>query len=194
MLYYQNRCRLAIIRWISILLGCWLLGVLPVSADEATARRIQISLPVFPRLVAVDKDFKHKLIAANKVLFVFLYESDPDNAKFLAESLQKKLANVAGFEFEARAVSIEDQLAAAPVPTAMFITEPLNTQRFTQVLEYAINQRRLIFSPLVGDVERGAMAGIAITSRVKPFFNITSLRRAEININPLLMNLSKIHE
>jgi hypothetical protein len=51
-----------------------------------------------------------------------------------------------------------------------------------------------MFSPFVGDVERGATAGIAITSRVKPFFNVKTLKRADIDINPILMKLSKRYE
>ena len=166
-----------------------------VSADDIADRRIQISLPVFPRIVAVDNEFKHKLLPGNKVLLVFLFENDKDKAVHLAKSLENKLTNVAGMEFATAIESITDQLAAtAPVPTAMFATELFSEPAFQLLVEYAIKQQRILFSPYAGDVERGAMAGIAIGSRVKPFFNMRSLQRADIGINAVLLNLSKRYE
>lgn len=166
-----------------------------VKADDATERRMQISLPIFPRIVAVDNDFQKKLLGKDKVLLVFLYESDKDKAVILAGSLKEKLSNVAGLEFAAEAVSVREQLeATAEVPTALFVVEHFSEQSFAPVLEYAVKQQRILFSPFAGDVERGAMAGISITSRVSPFFNIKTLKRADIKINPVLLKLSKRYE
>ena len=166
-----------------------------VYANDAVDRRIQISIPIFPRIVAVDEGFRKKLSAKDKVLLVFLYQSEKDKANRLAESLRAKLSNVAGLEFNAQAVSVHDQLASsAAVPTALFVAERLSLQTFELVLEYSIKQQRILFSPFAGDVERGASAGISITSRVNPYFNIKTLQRAAIEINPVLMKLSKRYE
>lgn len=182
----------------------WLFGwiclwsiVWPINASAADVaeRRIQISLPIFPRIVAVDNDFRNKLHPKGKVSFSFLYESNKDKAERLIKVLKQKLTNVAGLEFTARAVAARDQLAEqAPVPTAMFIVEPFSEKTFVAVLEYSVKQHRILFSPFAGDVERGATAGIAITSRVMPFFNIATLKSARIDINPVLMKLSKRYE
>ena len=164
-------------------------------ANEAADRRVLISLPIFPRIVAVDEGFKNKLSPSGQVLLVFLYESDKNHAVILAESLRTQLSNVAGLKFSAHAMSVRDQLAAtAAVPTALFITERFSEKSFVRVLEYSIKQQRILFSPFVGDVERGATAGLSITSRVKPFFNVKTLQRADIKINAVLMNLSKRYE
>ncbi|WP_455211303.1 hypothetical protein [Kaarinaea lacus] len=166
-----------------------------VYANDATDRRIQISLPIFPRIVAVDEDFRKKLSNKDKVLLVFIYQSDKDKAKSLAESLRAKLSNIVGLDFIAHAVSVRDQLeASAEVPTALFVAERFSKQTFELVLEYSIKQQRILFSPFAGDVERGAAAGISITSRVNPYFNIKTLQRAAIEINPVLMKLSKRYE
>ena len=178
-----------------LVLVCCFLGLTAVSANDATDRRIQISLPVFPRIVAVDNHFHKKLLPKDKVLLVFLYESDKDKAETLAASLKEKLTNVAGLEFAAAAVSVREQLAAdAPIPTALFAAELFSEKTFALILEYSVKQQRILFSPFVGDVERGATAGIAITSRVNPFFNIKTLKRADIDINAVLMKLSKRYE
>jgi hypothetical protein len=197
MLFAPNRGRFfSLVKWLIIsFLCCWLIGLASASADDTADRRIQISLPVFPRIVAVDNEFKQKLLPGNKVLFVFLYEYDREKAESLAESLQNKLTNVAGMEFSTAIALVGDQLVTtAPVPTAMFAAESFSEQTFAAALEYAVKQHRLLFSPYVGDVERGAMAGIAIGSRVRPYFNMKSLKRAAIDINAVLLNLSKRYE
>jgi hypothetical protein len=187
---------LSLIKWLVIfLLNYWLIGLASVNADDTADRRIQISLPVFPRIVAVDKEFKQKLSSGKKVLFVFLYEFDKDKAESLAKSLQNKLTNVAGMRFSTATVLAADQmLATAPVPTALFAVEPFSEKTFAAAVKYSIQHQRILFSPFAGDVERGAMAGIAIGSRVRPYFNMNSLKRGGININAVLLNLSKRYE
>jgi hypothetical protein len=197
MLFYTAyNSRFSTATWLLVLsLVYGLLTPTAVSASDPTDRRIQISLPIFPRIVAVDNDFHKKLLPHDKVLLVFLYESDKEKAVSLADALKGKLSNVAGLEFMAAAVSVRDQLVAtATVPTALFVAEPLSEQLFASVLEYAVKQQRILFSPYVGDVERGATAGISITSRVNPYLNVKTLKRADININAVLMNLSKRYE
>ena len=197
MLPTKNRGGLvSLMKWLLVTMSsCWLIGLATVSADDTADRRVQISLPVFPRIVAVDNDFKQKLSPGNKVLLVFLYEFDKGKAQALAELLASKLNNVAGMEIATATVSVSDQLRdKSPVPTAIFVVEPFSELIFASLVDYSIKQHRILFSPYAGDVERGAMAGIAIGSRVKPFFNIKSLQRAGISINAVLLNLSKRYE
>jgi hypothetical protein len=182
------------------LLVAWLtlIGVLhisPVLATDGDERRIQIALSIFPRIIAVDNDFQHKLNKNKKVLLVFVYATNKDKAQRLAEQLSINLTNVAGFPFTATAVSIKNQLMPeAAVPSAIFAAESFDADTFRDLLAYAADNHRILFSPYAGDVERGASAGVAITSRVKPFFNITTLEKSEVQINPVLMNLSQRYE
>lgn len=164
-------------------------------ADDVMERRIQISLPIFPRIVAVDNNFNKKLLPKQKALLVFIYDANKSKAEQLSESLKQQLTNVAGMEFTSIAMSVREQLVEqAPVPTALFVAELLPDKAFSLMVEYSITQQRILFSPFAGDVERGATAGIAITSRVKPYFNIKTLQRADIDINAVLMKLSKRYE
>jgi hypothetical protein len=41
-------------------------------ADEEDQRRVDISLSIFPRIVAVDNHFREKLVSKNKVQLLFL--------------------------------------------------------------------------------------------------------------------------
>lgn len=183
----------SVVGWLGIIFLFGLLVYSVAMADEAIDRRVQISLPIFPRIVAVDDDFKNKLLPKDKVLLVFLYETNKDNAVKLVDSLRGKISNVAGLDFVAQAVSVRDQLNAQ-APTALFITERLSRKSFVPMLGYSVNHKRILFSPFAGDVERGATAGVFITSRVQPYFNVKTLERAEIKINPVLLKLSKLYE
>lgn len=166
-----------------------------IHADEVTERRIQISIPVFPRIVAVDNEFQNKLGKDGQVLLVFLYDSNKNKALQLAQMLHAKLTNVAGLKFITKVSPVSNLTKNNDaVPTAMFVAERLPKKAFEAAVAYAINNQRIVYSPYVGDVERGATAGISITSRVNPYFNLKTLESSNIKINALLMNLSKVYE
>jgi hypothetical protein len=181
---------------VSMLLAL-LLGMLSgiVKASETTERRIQISLSLFPRVVAVDNGFREKLTEASAARLVFAYVADEVKAKDLVAELKQSTTNVAGLPLQAVAVTIDQQVAAESItPTAIFITERLSRSAFNLLLSYASDKHILVFSPFSGDVERGAMVGISVTSRVRPYFNVRSLEQAGISINAILMNISVRYE
>ena len=181
--------------WRLILL-CLLFGlcVADVSADEADSRRVGISLSIFPRIVAVDNQFRDKLNADKKAYLFFIYDKDEEYAQQLADLMQKNNANIGGMYVEIKAVSVEDGLQGNDLPTAMFIAERLGEAQLNKVMKFANDSQRLVFSPFTGDVERGVTVGISVTNRVKPYFNLASLRQSKISINALLMKMSKRYE
>jgi hypothetical protein len=63
-----------------------------------------------------------------------------------------------------------------------------------EMLAEAKRNHLIVFSPFAGDVERGAMAGLSVGSQIKPYFNVRSLREAKIDINPMLLRMSKQYE
>lgn len=165
-----------------------------VVADETDNRRIDISLSIFPRIVAVDNQFREKLDADKKAYLLFVYDKDDKYASELVDRVQKNNANIGGMYVAAKAVSIADDLVEGSPPTAMFIVEKLDDAQLKKVMAFSNKTNRLLFSPFSGDVERGVTVGISVTNRVKPYFNLTSLRESKVSINALLMKMSKRHE
>jgi hypothetical protein len=166
-------------------------------ADEAENRRVDISLSIFPRIVAVDNNFRSKLSADNKVKLAFLYREDKDRAKSLAKLLLSKNKNIGGMGVTASIVGIQkllDDTAIGTKPTAIFLSERLNDDDLKKVIAIAGESSCIVFSPFTGDVERGVTVGISVTNRVKPYFNIQALKRSKIVINALLMKMSKRYE
>ena len=173
-----------------------LLVLIPVGyANESTDRRVQISLPLFPRIVAVDSKFQNKLTGGNKVRLVFVYDRDKAKAKELARTVGKANKNIVNVRVDAVPMPIVEQLSAdALTPTAIFVAEPLGEADFKELVMYSINKRIIVFSPYSGDVERGATVGLVITSRVFPYFNNHTLESSGIEINPILLDMSKRYE
>ena len=164
-------------------------------ANEASDRRVQISLPLFPRIVAVDKKFQEKLTEDNKARLVFVYDRDKSKANDLAKTVGSTNKNIVNVRVDTVPVPLVEQLKAnSPTPTAIFVAEPLGEADFKELVLYSINKGIIVFSPYSGDVERGATVGLAITSRVFPYFNNNTLEASGVEINPILLDMSKRYE
>lgn len=164
-------------------------------ANEATDRRVKISLPLFPRIVAVDDKFHSKLTSDNKVRLVFVYDSNQERARELAKTVKENNANIVNIQVDSVPLSLEEQLKETAItPTAIFVSEPLGESDFKELVLYGINKGIIVFSPYSGDVERGATVGLAITSRVFPYFNNKTLEASGVKINPLLLEMSKRYD
>lgn len=166
-----------------------------VQSGEVEDRRIAISLSIFPRVVAVDKDLDFKLTKDGEVRFLLVYDKDREKAELLANSLTRKITNLRG---KPVVVAVEDvrniSLIFPERAAAMLITERFGDVYFDKLIRAGISEQITVFSPFAGDVERGATVGLAIGNRVMPYFNINTLRASKVNINSRLLSLSKIYE
>jgi hypothetical protein len=163
-------------------------------ADEADNRRLDISVSIFPRVVAVDNHFREKLTDDREALLWFIYESDRDLAEDVAARIGKEGGNIGGMSVVTRVLNAKETLPVDELPSAIFLVERLSDQQLKKIISYSESTSRLLFSPFTGDVERGVMVGISVTNRVKPYFNLEELRRSKVVINALLMKMSKRYE
>lgn len=176
---------------------CFLFGIIAsgsLFADETEKRRIDISISIFPRIVAVDNHFREKLDKDNNAQLLFVYDSDKTFAQDVAARVGKDGNNIGGMSIMTRVISAADIFPKYDAPVALFIVEKLSDAQLEKISTYAASVSRLVFSPFPGDVERGVMVGISVTNRVKPYFNMSALRRSKVVINALLMKMSKRHE
>lgn len=165
-------------------------------ADEEEKRRVDISLSIFPRVVAVDNHFRDKLIDGDEVQLVFLYSKNKLRASELAARINDNGKSIGGMKVIASVKNIVNikKDKSGKNPTAMFLSERFSDDELVSIMAFAESNSRLVFSPFSGDVERGATVGISVTNRVKPYFNLNTLRRSDIDINALLMKMSKRYE
>jgi len=76
----------------------------------------------------------------------------------------------------------------------IFLSEKISSAMFRDISNYAITQGALLFSSFEGDVEEGAMVGLDVRSKIRPFLNLTSLERAGLKINPTLLRMCRTVE
>lgn len=166
-----------------------------VFSSDTDERRVKISLSIFPRVIIVDDHFRDKVTDNNVINLAFVYDKDRARAQDLRKLFLKKSQTVAGMTLKVKPVAADNVTdLEEPSFTALFVTERIGDEQFGKLVEYATRRHLVLFSPFSGDVERGATAGISVTSRVKPYFNIGTLERSQIEINSLLMNMSKRYE
>lgn len=166
-----------------------------VRADEAEDRRVDISLSLYPRVLAVDLGFKQKLDQDGKARLLFIYQTDRSKALRYARKLQEKFPSISHVSVRVDIGNVDDVSASDSASvTAYFIAERLTPDAFERIREHSVEQGRILFSPYPGDVERGATIGIMITSRVQPYLNMATIKQAGIELNPLLVKLARRYE
>jgi hypothetical protein len=185
---------LRIARWAALaLLAAAGSGTAP--ASEMDERRTRISLEIFPRIVAVDQELRDKLSETAKVRLVVIYDRDAVAAHRVVDSLRATITNIGGREVEVIAQSMESVVrGGVSRPSALFLAEQIDDKLFTRLLQLATVHHVLLFSPFAGDVERGATVGIAISSRIRPYFNVPTLNRSKISVNEKLLSISQRYE
>jgi len=172
------------------LLSMW---VTQGKGGEVEEMRVKIALEIFPRIVAVDNDIDKKLTPEGKIRLLLLYEKNRLSAENMADTLRQNIHNIKGKSVEVVVAGISQPLTDKTV-SAIFLTEILTKDLFKYIVEFSIQRHLILFSAFDGDVERGATAGIAISSKIKPFFNLTTLRQSGIKIHQVLLNISKLNE
>ena len=188
-----------ITRWIVIVMLLLTLGAIAGGigyADEEEKRRVDISLSIFPRIVAVDNAFRTKLDDEGNARLLFLYDKNEERAQELADILREESQSIGGKLVLVSVLSVSGDLANIRQfrPTAIFLSERFNDNDLAKIINFMEEENRLVFSPFSGDVERGVTVGISVTSRIKPYFNLSALHRSKIEINALLMKMSKRYE
>jgi hypothetical protein len=164
-------------------------------ASEVSDRRLEIGLSLFPRVLAVDTQFHNKLTPQNTARLAFIYVNDKGKATSLAESLMNSKPIIAKVSVETVAVSVDElDGQSSQKYTGMFITEKLSQQDVERVIHYSTSNGIILFSSFSGDVERGVSIGLLITSRVWPYLNVQMINKAGIQLNELLVKISKRYE
>jgi len=165
------------------------------AASERDELRIDIGLSIFPRVLAVDTQFQDKLTTQNQVRLAFVYSHDQKKANYLADLMLEKRSIIANAKVITEAVSIKELLKINPHKyAAIFVAEKLADEQMTVLVGISVTRSRILFSPFIGDVERGVTIGVMITSRVWPYLNMNTMKEAGINLNVLLVKYAKRYE
>ena len=179
--------RLFKISWTFLVLA---IVLLPVQAQDAP--RLQIGLQLLPAVIAANT----RLAATSKSEVLPIYLVYRENAR-QAEQLRpgvEKLSNIREHPLKVQVISVDELLSVEPSPiSAIFLTEPMG-DRLGELVQFAADQRVLLFSPFKGDVERGVSAGFRVTDKVLPLINKGALEDSKIKLKAFFLRIAVIHE
>ena len=177
-----------------------LLFVLSICSSQAFAdanqeRRVTISAAIFPRIVAVDQDLDKKLDQDGNVRLGLLYLTEKNKAEDITKLMTRKISNIAGKKIVFELIKV-DEIGSSQFKelSGIFLVQPLAKTELNEILDYSIQHQILIFSPFEGDIERGVMASIFVGAKIRPYFNLTTIKKAQVSLKPALLKVSKIYE
>lgn len=173
-----------------------LLFLLAISSAAAQSQdtispRLQIGVNLLPAIIAANKSVINSEPDAELSIYL-VYKAN----RHLAEQLQARLAQRGAIRerrLEIAALQLGDLLTRKlPPNSTIFIVEPSGA-RLERLIEFAAQQRALLFSPYQGDVELGVNAGFKVTDKVLPLVNIDSLKRSKIQLKAFFLRIAVKH-
>ena len=162
------------------------------AAEGDDERRVRTGAKLFRALLAADLDLGERRADSGE-LRVLVLGSDVD----LLEEAITLIAGEDGSTLGDLPVGVEviGELSAngdAPV-AGVFIADPAPAE-LAAIIRWGIEHGTIIYSPFEGHVEAGALAGIAVEARVRPYVNQQTLDAAGIRLKPFFLKVAKIHD
>jgi hypothetical protein len=158
-------------------------------SDEAR-ERLNVGLKLFPACLAADRSLDTRLTANDKLLLLVAYDDDPAVAARAAARL-RRLGKIRGHALEVRSLPLEQLARYRKTPIGgLFLATP----DVPELMQLPGRLHTLVFSPFLGAVERGAVAGIHVAERILPYVNLQQARRAGVRFKPFFLQVAKPYE
>jgi hypothetical protein len=175
-----------------LLAALLLLSAAVARAGDREESRAWAGLDLFPSVLAADAEIAEKRGPGGELPLVILYQTDRE----LAEEMARRLARTGTI----RGLPIRVEIArypapvngANPPPAGAFLAEP-RIGDLDAVIQFGRENRRLVFSPFAGDVERGVPAGIAVSDRILPLVNAEALESFGLRLKPFFLRITEVY-
>jgi hypothetical protein len=173
----------------SMLLFCLL--VAPLAAqdrDSQSTRRLHAGLDLFPSFLAADQQLASKKDRDGNLLIYIVHHNDRRTAQKIASRL-RDLQKIKGIPL--KVVIVRDDYAEfhKQQPAGIFIAQA-NLPHLAAVINFGKQKSIITFSPFVGDVDLGVAGSIAITARILPQVNMTTLADSRLDLKPFFLRIA----
>jgi hypothetical protein len=189
----QRRSRWRALCLLVLLLGTGL-GSAAALADSQDERRVRTAARLFRALLAADVGIERKVDAEGR-LDVAIYSPDTATAERVAALIVPPDAaapvSVRGLPLQLRHIDGLGEETAPPI--ALFLATPLANAELDRLVGWSIRHQVILYSPFEGDVERGALAGLAIGAKVQPYLNQRSLSASKVELKPFFLRVAKVY-
>ncbi|MCP4115591.1 MAG: hypothetical protein GY737_09330 [Desulfobacteraceae bacterium] len=164
-------------------------------SKEEMALRLNFGLKIFPYIMATDSDLSSKMTDSGSFLILIIYRKERERAENLKQGIIKRGGTIKSIPIQAVTTDdLEKTVSDSGCPSAIFLSEYLPGETFQKIIDFAIMNRVIVFSPIIGDVKRGATAGIYLSTSTLPSLNLTTLKKSRIQIGKKLRKLSKKYQ
>ncbi len=185
-------------RWLSVARPWLLLGLLlvvplhGVPAEEALQRRVLVGVKLFPSVLAASQSLGNESTIPNVRVFI-VYQDDENSAWDLAETL-RSIEAIKGIPLVVETLPIALlPLHSSDPPFGLFIAQR-NEKDVELIAHYGRQHNIITFSPFRGDVEKGILAGIAISDRILPYINRKTLAALPVGLKAFFLKVAEIYE
>lgn len=159
--------------------------------NDADQRRALVGVKLFAALLAADQDIETKAGPDDALHVLVVHSGDRAAAEATAERL-RRLGTVRSIPLAIHVRENARELSQDCPPLAgVFVAEWLS--RLGPVLELAERYRAVVFSPFLGDMDRGAHGGLFVSDRILPVVNPAALDAAGIRLKPFFLEVAKHH-
>ncbi len=177
---------------VGFLAALLLLSATFVHAGGREESRAWAGLDLFPSVLAADAEIAGKRGPDGKLSLVVLYQTDRELAAEMARRLTRT-GTIRGIPIRVEITRDPRPLhGTAPPPAGIFLAEP-RIGDLEAVTEFGRENRRLVFSPFAGDVERGVPAGIAVSDRILPLVNAEALDAFGLRLKPFFLRIAEVY-
>lgn len=178
-------------RFVYSLIFCWLISF-PVWAHEQEDMRGIIGIKLFPALLAADLNLSSRVDENGEITVVLVYAEDNKVAVNMASRLESN-GDIKGFKLHVLVMPWKNLKDKGDVVAGVFIAEPMSDV-VPDLIQYCNTRNVLLFSPYSGDVERGVLAGLEVTDRIRPYLNMDAMRDADVRLKPFFVELASQYD
>lgn len=156
--------------------------------DTHSARLLHAGLDLFPSFLAADQQIADKLDKDGNLIIYIVHHNDSRTAQTVATRLLD-IKKIKGAPIKVVIVRDDDDDFYSLQPSGIFIAQP-HLPHLAAVVYYGKQKSIITFSPFAGDVTLGVAGSIAVTARILPQVNTTTLADSKLNLKPFFLRIA----
>lgn len=187
----RRRCLRALALVAILLLGPVWPAVL--ASDAYDDRRVHVGARLFRAMLAADVGLEQK-VAADGSLHILIYGENDDSIEAASELIG---SGDGGGSLKGHALQLEGLSGVPETPgpvLGVFLANPPDDALLDELIAWGIREHAIVYSPFEGHVERGALGGVAIEAKVRPYINRQTMMAAGVELKPFFLKVSKVLE
>ncbi len=156
--------------------------------DSHSTRRLYAGLDLFPSFLAADQQITAKKDADGNLVIYIVHHNDRRTAQKVAARL-RDIKKIKGTPLKVVIVRDDYDEFHSQQPAGIFIAQP-HLPHLAAVVNYGKAKSIITFSPFVGDVTLGVTGSIAVTARILPQVNLTTLTDSKLDLKPFFLRIA----